>query len=154
MCKLKKARIPFITTFVNNIKMNFFAKIMLPCLLIFLPVDSLSSDTKGVVFVNNSEKLLKCWIKTGSEYTPFIRLESGNSKSFEGFKIGADVRCSTEVDKKQGSTTMLTYFSVKSEGIYELLQERVPCATCPSKVRWATIVTFPNGEAFYTKWKE
>lgn len=133
---------------------NAIKYFLLPCLIIICSGNAITAEnSKGVVFVNNSEKLLKCGIKTDNEYTPFIRLEPGKSKSFEGFKLDSDVRCSTEVDKNQGSTTMLTYFSVKSEGVYELLQERVPCATCPSKVRWATIVTFPNGEASYTKWK-
>ncbi len=104
-----------------------------------------------VSFVNNSPKLLKCSIKKNKDYIPFIRLEPGKSKSFESFKLGADVRCSTEIEKDH-STTTLTYFSIKTGGVYELLQEKVSCESCPSKIRWATIVTFPNGDAFYNKW--
>jgi len=107
----------------------------------------------SVSFVNNSEKLLKCDTQTDNDYTPFIRLQPGSSKHFENFKLGSQLRCLTEVNKTPHSTTMLTYFSVNTEGVYELLQERVACETCLSKIRWATIVTFPNGEAHYTKWK-
>ena len=123
-------------------------------LILLLSGHAMATEDKfTVTFVNNSEKLLKCGIKTDTEYTPFIRLQPGSSKNFENFKLGSQVRCSTEIDKNKLSTTMLTYFTVKAEGVYELLQERVACETCPSKVRWATIITFPNGEADYTKWK-
>lgn len=128
------------------------AQYLLFWLVFIFPALAFSSEDKNVTFLNNSEKLLKCWIKIGNEYTPFIRLEPGKTKEFEGFKVDSDVRCQTEIDKNR-SSTMLTYFSIKTEGVYELLQERVHCETCPSKVRWATIVTYPNGEAFYTKWK-
>ena len=123
-------------------------------LILLLSGDAMATEGEtSVSFANNSEKLLKCGIKTDTDYTPFIRLQPGSSKHFENFKLGSQVRCSTEVDKIKRSTTMLTYFSVTTEGVYELLQERVACETCPLKVRWATIVTFPNGEADYTKWK-
>lgn len=112
-----------------------------------------TEENASVSFVNNSEKLLTCGIQTKKDYIPFIRLQPGSSKHFEGFKLGSSVRCSTDIDKTERSSTMLTYFSVNTEGVYELLQERVPCETCPLKIRWATIVTFPNGQADYTKWK-
>lgn len=121
-------------------------------ILFLLSVNAMANDGKsGVTFVNNSEKLLKCGLQTGNEYTPFIRLQPGGSKHFENFKIGSHVRCSTDIDKIERSSTVLTYFTVNTEGVYELLQERVACDTCRLKFRWATIVTFPNGEAYYTK---
>lgn len=124
--------------------------------LLLLLLSGNAIATKGnssVSFVNNSEKLLKCSIQTDNDYIPFIRLQPGSSKHFDNFKLDSQVRCSTEVDRTARSSTMLTYFSVKTKGVYELLQERVACETCTSKIRWATIVTFPNGEAHYTKWK-
>lgn len=105
-------------------------------------------NTINVTFVNNSPKQLGCSIRSEAGYTPFIRLQPGKEKNFQNFKRGSEVRCHTDIEKT--STTVLTYFSVKSEGTYELLQELVPCKTCTnSKFRLATIVTFPNGEAFY-----
>jgi len=93
----------------------------------------------------------ECAIKKNNDYIPFIRLEPNKSKSFEDFRLGSEVRCSTEIERDH-STTLLTYFSINTGGVYELLQERVSCESCPSKIRWATIVTFPNGDAFYNKW--
>lgn len=102
-----------------------------------------------VTFLNNSPKMLRCGIKGHVDYTPFIRLHPENSKRFQDFKRGSEVRCQTEISDR--SSTMLTYFSVTEAGTYELLQENVPCRTCTaSKVRLATIVTFPNGEASYS----
>ena len=105
----------------------------------------------SVTFVNNSDKLLKCDVQTDNEYTPFLRLQPSGTKRFENFKLGSQVRCQTDINEH--ASTMLTYFGVNIEGTYELLQEKVPCETCPLKIRAATIVTFPNGEAHYTKWK-
>ena len=120
--------------------------------LLLLGSNAIANEGKPTVtFNNNSDNLLKCEVKTDNEYTPFIRLQPGASKRFENFKLGSQVRCQTIIDDH--SSTVLTYFNVNTEGIYELLKERVHCETCPSKLRWATIVTFPNGEAYYTKWK-
>jgi hypothetical protein len=108
-------------------------------------------NTINVTFVNNSPKQLGCSIRNEAGYTPFIRLQPGKEKNIQNFKRGSAVRCHTEIEKT--SSTVLTYFSVNSEGVYELLQELVPCKTCTnSKFRLATIVTFPNGEAFYNKY--
>ncbi len=123
-------------------------------ILLLLSGNAMATEgNPSVSFLNNSEKLLKCDVQTDNDFTPFIRLQPDSSKHFENFKLGSQVRCSTEVNKTARSSTMLTYFNVNAEGVYELLQERVACETCPLKIRWATIVTFPNGEAHYTKWE-
>lgn len=144
-------RLKSYNTFKKKYKMKIHQVFVLCLLMLFSSCVFSYAGTKNVTFLNNSPKLLKCWIKKNNDYIPFIRLEPGKSKSFEDFKLNSDVRCSTEIEKNH-STTMLTYFSIKTEGVYELLQERVSCESCPSKIRWATIVTFPNGDAFYNKW--
>jgi hypothetical protein len=133
--------------------MKYFRFFMFLILLLLSGNAFAAGGKSSVAFVNNSEKLLSCSIQTEKDYIPFIRLQSGSSKRFENFKLASQVRCQTEVDKTERSSTFITYFSVNTEGEYELLQERVPCESCPSKIRWATIVVFPNGEAHYTKWK-
>jgi hypothetical protein len=132
--------------------LKYYIIIALVTILLLSENSMAISGNSGVTFMNNSEKLLRCDLKTGNEYTPFIRLQPGSSKHFENFKIGSQVRCYTDIDKTGHSSTPLTYFSVNTEGVYELLQERVACETCPAKFRFATIVTFPNGEAFYNKY--
>lgn len=100
-----------------------------------------------VSIVYNSEKLIKYGIQHDDDFKPFIRLQADSSKHFENFKLGSQVRSSTEVTKTARSSTMLTYLSVNAEGVYGLLQEKVACETCSSKIRRATIASFPNGEA-------
>lgn len=120
--------------------------------LLFIGGNAMATENSPQVsFVNNSDKLLKCSIKINNIYTPFIRLKPGSSKYFDGFELGSQVRCTTFIDKTQRSSTILTYFNVKTDGVYELLHEIVPCDTCTSKFRPATIVVFPNGESYYAK---
>lgn len=121
------------------------------CFCIFsAPILTLAAD---VTFINNSEKLLKCSKENDKEYIPFLRLKPNGLKRFENFAIGSKIRCSTQISEIKRSSTMLTYFTVKTAGIYELLQANVKCDTCPSKVRLATIVTYPNGDSDYTHFK-
>lgn len=112
----------------------------------------LASDDIEVVIFNNSDKLLKCQRNDGKGYVPFIRAMPNERKEFKSFKKASNVRCSTSLDRDSG--TFLTYFSINQAGLYELLQEMVPCEKCQngSETRWATIVVYPNGESFYTKW--
>lgn len=130
----------------------FYANIAI--VLLFLSTNSLAAEEYAkVTFYNNSNKLLKCSLKKNGEYLPFIRLHPETSKHFDYFKLASQVRCSTEVNKAKRSSTMLTYFSVETAGVYEILQGNVPCKTCSKKYRLATIVTFPDGEPHYTKFK-
>jgi hypothetical protein len=106
----------------------------------------------NILFLNNSGKFLSCDIQGKEGYTPFIRLPAGMSREFQGFARNSEVRCSTQTDNR--ASTMLTYFTVKVEGRYELIQAAVPCGSCTSsKTRLATIVVPPDGQSEYTRWK-
>lgn len=131
-----------------NYKFNFII-----CIFSLLFSKVSFSQENNVIFYNNSSKLLKCSIKDGNDYLPFVRLGPEDSKSFDLFIIGKEIRCSTVIDKNEGSSTTLTYFEVKDIGKYEFLQEYVSCPKCSgkNKNRYATIVVFPNGKPFYTK---
>jgi hypothetical protein len=110
---------------------------------------SRAKELGDVTFINNSEKLLKCSQLKDKKFIPFLRLQPNGLKRFNGYEIGSEVRCSTEVVKKK-SSTILTYFTVDTAGTYELLQANVPCESCTRKFRLATVVVFPNGDSDYS----
>ncbi len=103
-----------------------------------------------ISFNNTSNNHLRCSIKMGNEYVPFLSLQGLKSKSFQNFKLNSHVRCSIQINKT--SFTVLTYFQTRFSGEYDLLLSQVKCYTCKNrKTRWATIAVYPNGEAYYNK---
>lgn len=109
----------------------------------------------SVTFKNNSNNTLKCWIFQQDDYVPFINLNGKQERHFENFNAGSNVRCAIDIDSN--SSTVLTYFDVKTAGTHELLLDKVPCPSCREKGgkdwRWATIIVYPNGQADYNRLK-
>ena len=107
----------------------------------------------NVSFKNNSTGQLTCQILMNSNYVPFVRLDPGQRKVFNKFKLGSNARCSISIDSQ--SSTVLTYFHVNMTGEYEALKELVECTTCSNgiNVRWATIIVYPNGQSVYNELK-
>ncbi|MGZ8137259.1 MAG: hypothetical protein ACXW1W_11275 [Methylococcaceae bacterium] len=107
----------------------------------------------SVIFKNNSNNTLKCWILEQNDYVPFINIDGKQERRFENFNAGSKARCSIDIDGR--SSTILTYFFVTSAGIHELLLDKVPCPSCSEKGgrdwRWATIIVHPNGQADYNR---
>ncbi|MEZ5592088.1 MAG: hypothetical protein R3F53_15775 [Gammaproteobacteria bacterium] len=116
-----------------------------------------SSATYGegsmsVSFKNNSDGLLKCEKKDNADYVTFLRLRPDEKKEFQNFHMPVDLRCYISISSN--SVTTFTYFPINKAGEYELLKEKVPCEKCKSGTdsKWATIVVYPDGKTFYSKW--
>lgn len=108
-----------------------------------------ASGVGGVTFKNASANFVRCSMQRGSAYAPFLGLDGGQSKRFRGFALGKRLRCHTELDSY--STTVLTYFTPRTAGTYEMRLERVTCPTCKgADWRWATVVVAPNGTPYYS----
>ena len=115
--------------------------------ILLLPLLAMASD--DVAFKNNAPAEVKCELQVNGKFVPFVRLQPGESKAFNNFKVGSGARCYTAIVNGY-STTMYTYFTVESKGMYEVLRERVKCKTCTgSATREATIIVPPNGQAMY-----
>ena len=106
----------------------------------------------NISFKNNSDGLLKCEKKDHVGYVTFLRLRPDEKKVFKNFHIPVDLRCYISISSN--SVTTFTYFPISKAGEYELLKEKVPCEKCKSGTdsRWATIVVYPDGKTFYSKW--
>lgn len=118
--------------------------------LVLLLLPQVANAANEVTFRNNASGEVKCELQSmGKEFVPFVRLQPGESKRFVNFKVGSTARCYTAIVPGH-STTMFTYFSVDSDGEYEILRELVKCKTCTSlTTRSATIIVPPNGQAIY-----
>lgn len=101
---------------------------------------------------NGPKNHLSCSMAEGEEYKPLVSLEPGGLKGFNALPQQARIRCQIQID--ESSSTMLTYFVIKTAGTYELSLNHVPCSSCANRDwRWATIVTDPSGNSDYTHFK-
>lgn len=112
-------------------------------------------ETLAVAFRNaaeNADNGLACEIGGPAGFTRLLYLKPNGIKGFDALPKGAQIRCHIALDER--SSTMLTYFVLKSAGTYELSLEKAPCASCRGQDwRWATVVLDPAGHSDYTHFK-
>lgn len=103
----------------------------------------------NIIIKNNSTNKLSCVDKNVNN---FLNLHWSESKNYIDMEKNAFIGCNIVIDDR--STTILNWFHITLPGVYQLSMESTYCDKCPTKQRWATIVTKPNGERGYDQFWE